>query len=543
MQSPQSEWGLLLSQMLTALGQTQYGWAMNQIAHGQQVTDQSIANFLRNAGQSEGLAGTLINQYQNQFSPEVQKFIAMADSYNSPERQKYEMGRAESTVGQADTAALSEAARNLQGMGINPSSGRYADLAMAGRIADAAARAGAGNKAYEDTAAAGRDLQTKVMQFGQNVPSMASNALNTALQGIGGAQNANLGQQGASTQLSTSAAPFMNAADSANKLPPVGNISTGGSRSSQNSNSDNGSGNNKNNSGNQGNHGSGGSGGGSGGGGNTQTGPSGGGSTYNSPYLGMLSNIPHTPGPGENQAWPSDMLLPGELPPSAFPPQGPNPGQGGPLPEGPYDPFAQNDLTGVDPFSPDTFAPQTPDTFAPYANAGGEDWNNIGSFAPPAQDWADPGAGNVLPPDNSMNQSDLGSSGGFTPDNTNMMNDTSYDPNASWGDSSGGSDFYDFNAGADAGFAQGGGVLPTTGGHVPSSASPSAGAQTDDVPARLNAGEFVIPKDVVAHKGTEFFNKMIAQSRKIRTGMAGPPTGAKMKPALRMNPTFTSQRM
>lgn len=59
---------------------------------------------------------------------------------------------------------------------------------------------------------------------------------------------------------------------------------------------------------------------------------------------------------------------------------------------------------------------------------------------------------------------------------------------------------------------------PTTGGFVSRSLSPSGGSTTDDVNARLNAGEFVIPKDIAAWKGKEFFYKLIAQARKQRSG-------------------------
>lgn len=59
---------------------------------------------------------------------------------------------------------------------------------------------------------------------------------------------------------------------------------------------------------------------------------------------------------------------------------------------------------------------------------------------------------------------------------------------------------------------------PTRGGFVSRELSPSRGSQTDDVNARLNAGEFVIPKDIAAWKGKEFFYKLIAQSRKARSG-------------------------
>ena len=57
---------------------------------------------------------------------------------------------------------------------------------------------------------------------------------------------------------------------------------------------------------------------------------------------------------------------------------------------------------------------------------------------------------------------------------------------------------------------------PTQGGFVSRELSPSGGSRTDDVNARLNAGEFVIPKDVAHWKGKEFFYKLIAQARKNR---------------------------
>jgi hypothetical protein len=79
------------------------------------------------------------------------------------------------------------------------------------------------------------------------------------------------------------------------------------------------------------------------------------------------------------------------------------------------------------------------------------------------------------------------------------------------------------------GFAEGGdvpvqqtpgGEEPTQGGFVSQELSPSAGSRVDDVDARLNAGEFVIPKDVAAWKGQEFFYKLMATARKMRATAA-----------------------
>lgn len=73
-------------------------------------------------------------------------------------------------------------------------------------------------------------------------------------------------------------------------------------------------------------------------------------------------------------------------------------------------------------------------------------------------------------------------------------------------------------------YAEGGAIDETQGGHVPVDASPSHGAVTDDISAQLNAGEFVIPKDVAKWKGEEFFQNLIQQSRKKRSTAPAHPT-------------------
>jgi hypothetical protein len=79
-------------------------------------------------------------------------------------------------------------------------------------------------------------------------------------------------------------------------------------------------------------------------------------------------------------------------------------------------------------------------------------------------------------------------------------------------------------------YAEGGIVDPEPlhqGVPVEASMSPSGGAAIDDIPARLNAGEFVIPADVLQWKGEEFFQKTIAQSREKKKE-------APAKPEIRM---------
>src|ERR1035437_4892106 len=111
------------------------------------------------------------------------------------------------------------------------------------------------------------------------------------------------------------------------------------------------------------------------------------------------------------------------------------------------------------------------------------------------------------------------------------------------GDYSGGSSDYSSQNDNAYAFAQGGGVPDdqTTGGQVPQSASPSQGMQTDDVPAQLNAEEFVVPRDVARWKGEEFFQKLIDQSRKAR--VMGSAKGKPGAAAPQGAPAFASQAM
>ncbi len=80
------------------------------------------------------------------------------------------------------------------------------------------------------------------------------------------------------------------------------------------------------------------------------------------------------------------------------------------------------------------------------------------------------------------------------------------------------------------------------GGDVPDGASPTQGAAVDDVPARLTAGEFVVPKRAVEWFGEKHMHELIAKADKERSQLtqqsgAVPDVG----PATQAPPTFVSR--
>lgn len=95
------------------------------------------------------------------------------------------------------------------------------------------------------------------------------------------------------------------------------------------------------------------------------------------------------------------------------------------------------------------------------------------------------------------------------------------------------------------GFFEDGGYVdgspPQDGGVIDDGLSPSGGAQVDDVPARLNAGEFVIPEEVVSWYGEKHMYSLIEKAAKDRE-QAKQVTGAvpDYGPPLEETPAYQS---
>ena len=88
----------------------------------------------------------------------------------------------------------------------------------------------------------------------------------------------------------------------------------------------------------------------------------------------------------------------------------------------------------------------------------------------------------------------------------------------------------------------GGNALSQGGGQVPVEASPSRGGVPDDVPAivdgagpaKLSAGEFVIPEDVARWEGEKSLQKFIMKARKDMAGGEARPAQPEMGPPIPM---------
>lgn len=94
------------------------------------------------------------------------------------------------------------------------------------------------------------------------------------------------------------------------------------------------------------------------------------------------------------------------------------------------------------------------------------------------------------------------------------------------------------------GFDEGGptAIPSTPGGAVPITASPTMGKASDDVDAKLTAGEFVMPKDVTNWKGQEYWYKQIdAARKKMSEANQRPDVGGRPTMAIPASPRFISR--
>ncbi|HLZ24590.1 MAG TPA: hypothetical protein VKQ30_20940 [Ktedonobacterales bacterium] len=76
---------------------------------------------------------------------------------------------------------------------------------------------------------------------------------------------------------------------------------------------------------------------------------------------------------------------------------------------------------------------------------------------------------------------------------------------------------------------------------VPPAASPSGGRAVDDVTARLNVGEFIVPKDVASWEGEKNLQKLVQKARSERQAAAQP--GAPQQSAIPVPPQGAPQGM
>jgi hypothetical protein len=238
MESPQAEYSQLLSEMSAAYGNSMYNWAGQNYNAISQLANTGIDSYLKAAGTQQQLASEEQQQYESTYLPENQQLANLASTYNSPSRVNTNMGAAETTAAQGAYSNWNNTKQQLQGYGVNPSSGMYGELLSAANTAAGASEAGAGNQARQNTEATGRALLGESTQLGATEPTNINASINTEYGGLSGAVNTSQSNVNTGANLYNTANKWYDTAGSVLKQAQVGNQSQQSSQqSSQGQNS------------------------------------------------------------------------------------------------------------------------------------------------------------------------------------------------------------------------------------------------------------------------------------------------------------------
>jgi hypothetical protein len=183
------------------LGREQLAWAKQQYAGDREILDRVVTAAEERQRVNDADAAKDRARYEGVFQPLEDDLARDAQSFSSPARQDFEMGRAAATVAEQFEQARQSAARNLESYGVDPSSTRFAALDAGSRVAQAASQAGAANQARAQTEAIGRAMRSEAINVGRGYPGQVAGTYATALQSGNQAANSQLAgtASGAST--------------------------------------------------------------------------------------------------------------------------------------------------------------------------------------------------------------------------------------------------------------------------------------------------------------------------------------------------------
>jgi len=154
--SAQVEGQMEIAKMAQATAQEQLAFARDKWGQQQGMLDQVLAVQMPMMQDQFENARKDRSRYESVFQPLQDKAITEAESYNTMERQNKEAGEAMADVGTAFDAQRVNAQRNLESYGIDPSQTRSQAIDADVRMAEATAKAGAGNMARRRVEQTGR---------------------------------------------------------------------------------------------------------------------------------------------------------------------------------------------------------------------------------------------------------------------------------------------------------------------------------------------------------------------------------------------------
>lgn len=147
---------------------------------------------LSSARQNDAISNDYWNYQKNTFRPLEAKIVSDAENFNSEARQSEAASKAIADVEQQFGNEAAQQQRAMTRMGVNPNSGRFASMSTQMGMAEAAAKAGAANKARDNIELQGYARKMDAANMGRGLASsqatsagVAMNAGNSAVNNAG----------------------------------------------------------------------------------------------------------------------------------------------------------------------------------------------------------------------------------------------------------------------------------------------------------------------------------------------------------------------
>jgi hypothetical protein len=209
-----------------AMSDEQFAFFKEQYGKDSAINKQVVDAALERTKKADEWATADRERYKSVFQPMEDSLVKEATEYNTEGRREQEAGKASASVAEAFEANRRAAAQNLESFGVDPSATRYAALDAGSRLAQAAAAAGAANKARNDTEETARRLRSEAIQVGQNYPGYVTAGQGTAIQSGNAGINSQLATTGSGAATTGTAPQWGGLA--AQNLGAAGNMTIGG---------------------------------------------------------------------------------------------------------------------------------------------------------------------------------------------------------------------------------------------------------------------------------------------------------------------------
>lgn len=181
-----------LSKEMAGVARDQLAWNKARAEKQDPLIQKLAEQQIQTADTNTARAQEQWDQYKNLFQPVEEKMVQDATNWDSDERKARMAAEAGADITRSYQGARANTQREMERMGVNPNSGRFAALNNESLASEAKDSAGAMNKARRDTEQQGIALRSGAAQFGRGMTQTGiaadTAALNAGNAAIGGMQ-------------------------------------------------------------------------------------------------------------------------------------------------------------------------------------------------------------------------------------------------------------------------------------------------------------------------------------------------------------------